>query len=357
MQRVFCYFHGVNTKTIDIVNIGLMLVSCIAAYLLPFELFLFSYAVLGPLHYLTEISWLHRRDYFTSGKFDYIIFIPIGVLLTFFALFGGTDEQAGRWSTNLIFICFVSALGMVLLRGWLYKLLLLCAAFLLGYLISGVKGVQLFFGMYLPTLIHVFIFTGLFILQGALKNKSITGILSVVVFVGCGFSFFFYQPVLAWYHVSAYDIDNIRRIKFDGLIASIINLLHIDKVTYQNFYQIVFHAIPGQSVMRFIAFAYTYHYLNWFSKTSVIKWHLVPRRWLIAVLVLWLSSVALYAYDYFLGLELLFLLSMLHVFLEFPLNYRSMIGIAEELGLPTGFAKVAAPAPVVATVGKTKKKK
>ena len=31
-------------------------------------------------------------------------------------------------------------------------------------------------------------------------------------------------------------------------------------------------------VMRFIAFAYTYHYLNWFTKTRVIGWADILRR-------------------------------------------------------------------------------
>lgn len=50
---------------INSLNIGLMIISCLAAYALPFELFLFSYAVLGPLHYMTQICWLHDRAYFT----------------------------------------------------------------------------------------------------------------------------------------------------------------------------------------------------------------------------------------------------------------------------------------------------
>ena len=85
--------------------------------------------------------------------------------------------------------------------------------------------------------------------------------------------------------------------------------------------------------MRFIAFANTYHYLNWFSKTEVIKWHQVPRKQLLTVLLLWVASVALYAYDYYVGLVALYFLSMLHVLLEFPLNYRSFIGIYEEIKL------------------------
>jgi hypothetical protein len=75
--------------------------------------------------------------------------------------------------------------------------------------------------------------------------------------------------------------------------------------------------------MRLIAFAYTYHYLNWFSKTSVIKWYAVPKKWLISIVLIWVFSVALYAYDYVTGLKALLFLSMLHVFLEFPLNFRS----------------------------------
>src|SRR2546430_5445042 len=45
-----------------------MVGSCLLAYAFPFELFLFSYAVLGPLHYLTEISWLHDRKYFVQAR-------------------------------------------------------------------------------------------------------------------------------------------------------------------------------------------------------------------------------------------------------------------------------------------------
>src|SRR4029077_3259419 len=50
------------------VNVCLMAVSCCAAIAAPFHLFLLAYAVLGPLHYLTEISWLHDRQYFAPRK-------------------------------------------------------------------------------------------------------------------------------------------------------------------------------------------------------------------------------------------------------------------------------------------------
>ena len=47
-----------DTDRINFLNIGLMLISCVVALYIPFELFLFAYAVLGPARYLTEISWL-----------------------------------------------------------------------------------------------------------------------------------------------------------------------------------------------------------------------------------------------------------------------------------------------------------
>ena len=74
-------------------------------------------------------------------------------------------------------------------------------------------------------------------------------------------------------------------------------------------------------MMRFIAFAYTYHYLNWFSKTSIIRWHQVNRSRLIGIVALWLLAVGLYGFDYRVGFIALYTLSFMHVFLEFPLNW------------------------------------
>ena len=76
---------------INYLNIGLMAISMIAAYVLPFEVFLFAYAFLGPLHYLTEISWLHDRQYFAKGKYDYIPLLIIGVVLSYAALANDFD--------------------------------------------------------------------------------------------------------------------------------------------------------------------------------------------------------------------------------------------------------------------------
>jgi hypothetical protein len=84
-------------------------------------------------------------------------------------------------------------------------------------------------------------------------------------------------------------------------------------------------------VGRLIAFAYTYHYLNWFSKTSVIRWHEVPRARMLAVVAIWIASVALYAWEFSVGMKWLLLLSFLHVLFEFPLDFRTAFGIGGEL--------------------------
>src|ERR1700757_4910012 len=109
-----------NAKTIDTVNIGLMLVSCVLAFALPFELFLFSYAVLGPLHYLTEITWLHKRDYFSNGKFDYIWLV---ILCTVLFLLNWVFTGNYAVSNLIIYLAFTSALGFILFKELLWKIL------------------------------------------------------------------------------------------------------------------------------------------------------------------------------------------------------------------------------------------
>lgn len=315
-----------NTIKIDIANIFLMVVATVAAFLLPFEVFLFSYAVLGPLHYLTEISWLHQRNYFSLSKWDYIPFSVMGIIML---LCSFVFKEYGSFTTILIFAAFAFGLASVVTKDVLYKIGVLAMATFAGALLqSNIKFVYLF-GIFLPTLIHVFLFTGLFILYGALKNKSISGYFSIAVFVACAVSFFLWQPQFSFYHATSYAEKAIQESGFIQLNRTLIELLNIGQFTRET----VFQSAGGLGIMRFIAFAYTYHYLNWFSKTQVIKWHEVPKKQLAIVISLWLVSVGLYAYDYYTGLVALYFLSMLHVLLEFPLNYQSFIGIGKEIQL------------------------
>ena len=340
-----------TTRQIDFLNIGLMFLALGLALKLPFELFLFSYAVLGPLHYLTEIGWLHERDYFATGRKDYFILVAACFLI--FPIAHYAREYGGeislfntidQWDLgkHALFVGFVSALGMILFKNIRLKIGFVLAASIGTIFIMDNLNSTLVFAVFLPTIIHVFLFTMAFMLFGALKSRSLPGLLSVFILIGIALSIFAggYDSGET-YKASAATLDSFEKSTFADVIyyfAYFFGMLDaIDPKTIPaalqsggpSEMQIAFSNV-GVVITKFFAFAYTYHYLNWFSKTSIINWHKVPRKWLVVVVVLWVASVILYRIDYGVGLTALLFLSMLHVFLEFPLNYRSFIGIVQE---------------------------
>ena len=354
-----------NTGTrINVVNIGLMIFSCIAAFIMPFEVFLFAYAVLGPLHYLTEISWLHDRHYFTKGKYDSIVLWVIGgiILLKTFAYRNHWNWPFGSdFGNKIIFVALTSSLLMIFVKNVYIKVFgLLFILFISNAIFKPDQrdGFAFFIGALLPTLIHVFVFTGLFILFGALKSRSVSGLISFVVFIVCPVLLFTVFSDRTFVEITKYGQDSyvaggdgfyntnlnflthIFKIDFPQLKDVSGNLLYYETSDgtrvatpdYSNAAQVVFHSQIGILLMRFIAFAYTYHYLNWFSKTEVIKWHKVSKARFIAVIILWITSLILYGVNYSLGLRWLYFLSFCHVLLEFPLNIVSITGIFKETG-------------------------
>lgn len=312
-----------KSSTIHHLNSGLIILSCIIAYIIPFELFLFSYAILGPLHYLTEIGWLHKKNYFTKGKYDFIFLIATCIILVYWnykppANYGLTAD--------IILFSLLSSIAFVFMKDWLYRFVVIALALVSVGFLNNLPQYFTWAAIFLPTIIHVLIFTWLFMIYGVLKEKSWAGFISVLVLVFCSIVIFVVQPNNLNYVVSDYSQKSYGQ--FTELNYRLINFFNMDKLSSINE---IFTTNAGFVIMRFIAFAYTYHYLNWFSKTSVIKWHLVPRKTLIATLAIWIISISLYIYDYTLGLHVLFFLSFLHVFLEFPLNIVSFTGIGKEL--------------------------
>jgi len=465
---------------INYLNIGLMFMSAALAFFMPFETFLIAYAFVGPLHYLTEISWLHDRQYFSKGKYDFTFLLIIGVVLSIAAFANDfdslnfnlypplVDEKIDfvHWYFNLsigdifIMLGLFSAVFFALIKNVKIKLASILIMYLLVYfsfnldldllgifillaifsaaLFVFVKNLYikiacialLFFGIYynyspdwfgldtellsqeevldakseknqfknssvifaltslVPTLIHVYLFTGLFMLFGALKSRSKTGLLSIVFFVAIPIILVFSLPVkkegnyLSSYGTEAYYAEgtgffntNVSILRQFELTPNMTNKDYIDQFikdplekenmyslwadslnkdfiipnqehprymqsialvdakkgsVKDNWWSVVFFSSAGIMLMRFIAFAYLYHYLNWFSKTEIIQWHKVPRIRFIGVVILWLISCGLYAYDYTIGLSFLFFLSFTHVLLEFPLNIVSIVGIGKE---------------------------
>ncbi|MCB0699303.1 MAG: hypothetical protein H6551_02955 [Chitinophagales bacterium] len=318
-----------STERIDIVNIGLMILSAIAAFMLPFQLFLFVYAVLGPLHYLTEISWLHDKQYFTKGKYDAVWLLVVGVVLMLnFFRFKIELEFPPMFDANLMFIALLSALIFVTVKNTFYKI---GGIVVLVFASQLSHNMNFFLTVFVPTLIHVYVFTALFMLYGTIKSKSRVGMWAFALMVAIPFILYNVMPGKAFYMPSAQTQFTYRPFEIVNRVWFSI----IDKVpvpgTVEGWNELIFSSTKGIMLMRFIAFAYTYHYLNWFSKTKVIQWHKVPKLRFAIVIVVWIASVAIYMYNYETGLQWLLLLSFMHVLLEFPLNVISIMGIGEHI--------------------------
>ena len=332
-----------TTTQVNLLNIGLMVAACVAAFLFPFELFLLAYAVLGPLHYLTQISWLHSRAYFTNGRRDGAVLATAAVVLVLLRYVLPIEDPAGM-ATAVVLVTFAAALAFVVVTTPLAKALLIGATLVAAAWVSGLDAAQTLLLTFVPTVIHVFVFTAAFILYGSLKSRSRSGIASLAVFVACTASFFVYRPVGAAALPSAY-VRNTYSL-FADLNVALAEWLRLPSLAAPDH---LYRSAAGLALMRFIAFAYTYHYLNWFSKTSIIQWHKIPPLWSAVNVALWLGAIGLYAWDYRTGMTVLFALSWLHVLLELPLDHRTFIGIGRELA---AFARApAAPRPATAVAG------
>ena len=340
-----------TTRAIDGLNIFLMIATCILAFAFPFQLFLFSFAVLGPLHYFTEIPWLHGKKYFTAGKYDAVLLVVLtGVIAVLHFMVpmhygdkGITNTLIGSFS----FAVFAIALVFTTLKKASQRIIgfVLVAAGAIAF--SQFDTTVLIFASLIPTIVHVFLFTGAFILYGALRNKSVTGIASLVVFTACTAAIFLITPGSSI--ASRYFGESIQRnyLLFSGLNFDLMNIFGMQHTTPQspNLSEILFLSNAGIIIARLIAFSYTYHFLNWFSKTSIIKWHLIPKRSLAIVLGLWIASLVLYWSNFAIGMEYLYVISLLHVILEYPLNYRTFIGIGQEMTKLTSGSRLAVAMP------------
>lgn len=326
-------------------NSLLMVGSCAAAFLVPFELFLFAYAVLGPLHYLTEISWIHDRGYFAADatarrpKTMLAWLALVGVTLAVM-IWGLVAERVLETPASPAFE--IGLFYVVLVAG---ALLVFRASVPVAAGVIAVTGIGLvafsgspLYGLgafLILTIVHLLVFTFAFLLQGALKTRSRSGMVSVGVYLACVaaiFAFATAAPAIGDYVRRSYE-------PFEILNAQLIRLLGLGPGTAL---AEIYDSPAGATIMRLIAFAYTYHYLNWFTKTSVIGWNRIPRPRAIAIVAVWLASVAVYAWDYLTGFAVLYALSALHVMLELPLNHQSFASLAREA------VRVVAPAPLAA---------
>jgi hypothetical protein len=337
------------THAIDILNFFLIWFTLVLAMNWPFQLFLFSYIVIGPWHYLTEINWLDKQKYFLQSK-DSRVFVwsmvALVLLLTagtlfpatgtmewakpmYNAVYGSPGNPAAKvvqWSWSLMLIAFVTAAAWLFTERWSLRAPIIVFCLLSSLYFYRVPAAGILFGLLLPTIVHVFLFTMLFMWYGTLKSRSGWGYLNLASMVLA-------VLVIAIWPVrpeSIYLSDSVIQLTLASAFHQINYVInHWFGVMNDNKADLASPAFF--KVQSFIAFAYTYHYLNWFSKTSIIKWHQVEKRKFGFSAVLWVVSLALYKVDYRLGFAAVSVLSLLHVVLEFPLNFVSIRSIAGAL--------------------------
>lgn len=326
-----------KSHKIDWINVGLIPLCLLLAYLMPFKLFLWAYALLGPLHYLTEINWLHNKNFFAkTPRKGFWIFIVAGLLISLphvFMLEGlrewflqtGTFYEviiAFNTHTNALIVwLLLVSLGTMVVDSIKQLFIIGLIALLPIIALNQFEDFSLWAGIFLPTLVHVYLFTGLFMAYGSLKSGSSPGWISVILLAIVPFIIILLPeatPLLTEDFQGYFAQTGFQSITYETgkLVSGDLGKVHI------------FESPVMVKAQTFIAFAYLYHYLNWFTKTGIIGWHKsLNKKSTIVVLSLYFISIGLYLWDYVTGLKLLFFLSMLHVFLEFPLNWLSIKGI------------------------------
>jgi hypothetical protein len=213
------------------------------------------------------------------------------------------------------------AISCVLMTRLLSQIALMLAAIVLAWSIHTFPLYTLLVGLMLPTIVHNYLFTGIFMLYGAFKSWSWIGILSVLVLVLVPI-FVFVIPVSINYTITAHSRNLIVNTGFGYLNTSFSHLFGIA------IGDDIFASALAIKVQVFLSFTYLYHYLNWFSKTSIIQWHQgMSKSTVFYILLIWAITTGIHFYDFTKGIMVLYFLAILHVFLEFPLNIHSFRGV------------------------------
>jgi len=299
--------------TIDAVHLGLMLAALAITYLVPFELLLLSYVVLGPAHYFTEISWLHDRKYFLPRR--NIAFGLAGV-----AVVAALIDNAARFGF-VIWMVFV-ACALLTTTTAAQSAVLTFAALAVTAIMAANGSSLAVLGILLPTLIHVSLFTLVFMTLGAYRSGSKAQAFLVFVYL-LAIGIIVLAPPSAATQIPAFA--KAGQEYFGNVGPALGRLLDVGNLRLDT------------RLTSLLAFVYTYHYLNWFIKADVIRWAEIPRPRLALVVAASATSTALYFYDYAFGFTVLLALSLVHVVLEFPLNSLALRQLSAAVG--QGFAQ------------------
>jgi hypothetical protein len=303
-------------RTNDAIHLGLLLLAFATAYLVPFELLLLSYAVLGPAHYFTEISWLHDRKYFLPHR-------GIALALAALAVVAALIEHASWFGFAMWGALVVCAMLAATRSAAEATLLFMIALALAAIMVSSGSSLAVI-GILIPTLIHVSLFTLVFMTLGVLRSGS-RAQASLVALYLVAIAVILLAPPTAEVRIASFA--RAGQEYFGNVGPALGRLFGIPDLKLDT------------RLTSLLAFVYTYHYLNWFIKADVIRWADVPKARLALTLAASAASTALYFYDYAFGFTFLLALSLVHILLEFPLNSLALreLGAAASQGVLRGF--------------------
>jgi hypothetical protein len=258
---------------------------------------LLSYVVLGPAHYATEISWLHDRKYFLPQR-------GIAIALAAVAIIAALIDNAS-WFGFVMWSAFVlSALLAATTTALQSTILFMIALVLTAVLLSNGASIAVV-GILLPTLIHVSLFTLVFMMLGAFRSGQKVQWVLVALYLAAIALILLAPPnaatLIPSFAAAGHDY-------FANVGPALGRLFGIPDLRLDT------------RLTSLLAFIYTYHYLNWFIKAEVIRWNAMSRGRLALVVAASAASTALYFYDYAFGFTVLLALSLAHIVLEFPLN-------------------------------------
>lgn len=271
-----------NLLQSDFLNFSFILISIGFAIVLPFELFLFSYAFLRPLHYLTEINWLQTRKYFSKSRFPIYFILTITVLISLLYLNAYFEivafSLAGKLVVSITTYFIMSSFLFVVFtelfkdkfQNFKYHLVLI---FILSIALSVLilknnYHAHIATFVFLPTLIHVYVFTLLFMWFGYVKNPSLFALLSLIIMVSIPMVTLIVPGPLFLEITSTVGLETYKDSGFTVINQSLTRYFGEGVDIGTNLYE----SALGLKIQSFIAFAYTYHYLNWFAKINIIGW-------------------------------------------------------------------------------------
>lgn len=304
-------------------DLAALAVSGVAAAVAPLQVFLISFAVLGPLHYLTEIAWLRKKQFYLKNSqvpgWGYVLAAMTAVVLTLASEL--LKHDIWFWTVGAMLLISLT----VLVRNRYAMIAVAVAALVTA---AFLRTWVFFIAAMVPTLVHVFFFTWAFMVSGVLRERQRTlakwvnpALMAVIPLLLMFLPIHYPRIGGLWLKAESMTFVSIHAKLAGDLHHSLVlkGTLLDDPV------------VAG--LIRVFAFAYLFHYLNWFAKTELLEWHKISRRGWAVIGVIYAGCLASFRVSFRFGFLVLAFPGLLHVVLEFPLNWQTLRFVAGEHGV------------------------